>query len=89
MANGDAFAEDGGADADAGAAFLDGYGEVVGHADGELSEGGVELLLFVTETTEGLEVGAGGLGVFGPWGDGHQAAGDEVLERVESVEEGG
>ena len=60
-----AFAEDGGADADAGAALFDGDGEVVGHADGELGEGGVEALLFVAEAAEFAEVGAGGFGVFG------------------------
>ena len=87
LGGGDAFAEDGGSDADAGAAFFDGYGEVVGHADGELGEGGVESLLLVAEAAEGLEVGAGGLGVFRPGGDGHEAVEPEVGEFSDGVEE--
>ncbi len=85
-----ALAEDGGANADAGAALFDRDGEVVGHADGELSEGGVELLLLVAEAAEMLEVGASSLGVFGqrPRRDGHEAAGDEVFEWGDFVEEG-
>src|ERR1700738_318132 len=85
----DAFAEERGPDADAGAAFFDSDGEVVGHADGELGQGGVEALLLVSQATQMLEVGARGFGVFGPWGDGHEAAGDEVLKRGEGVEQGG
>ena len=57
-------AEDGGADADAGAAFFDGDGEVVGHAHGEFGEVGVGERL-VAEAAELAEVGARGFGVFG------------------------
>ena len=70
-----ALAEDGGADADGGGAFFDGYGEVVGHAHGEFGEGGAEGEVVVAEAAEVLEVGAGGFGIFVEGGDGHEAAG--------------
>lgn len=90
---GRAGAEDGGAYADAGGSFLDGGGEVVGHAHGELGEGGVGGEVLVAELAELAEVGAGffsGLGdVSGPWGDGHEAGRDEGFERAQGFEKGG
>jgi hypothetical protein len=82
-------AEDGGAEADRGGAFFDGYGEVVGHAHGEVGEGWVEGLVLVAEAAQMLEVGAGGFGVGVEGWDGHQAADFEVLERLEGGEKGG
>ena len=84
-----AFAEDGGADSDAGAAFFDGYSEVIGHAGGELGEGGVDGLLLVAEPAEGLEVRACGFRVEGPGGDGHKATGAKEGQFCDGVEEGG
>jgi hypothetical protein len=86
-------AEEGGADADAGAALFDGDGEVVGHAHGELGEGGAGGERCVAEAAELAEVGAGlfaGVGeVGGPGWDGHQAGGDEGFERGEGGEQRG
>src|ERR1700689_4159240 len=84
-----ALAEDGGADADGGRAFFDGYGEVVGHAHGELGEGGAEDEVFVAQAAEMLEGWARGLGVFVEGRDSHEAAGLEVRERLEGAEESG
>ena len=49
----------------------------------------MEGLLLVAEAAEGLEVGAGGLGFEGPGRDGHEAAGLEVWQFGDGVEEGG
>ena len=84
-------AEDDGADADAGGAFFDGGGEVVGHAHGELGEGGVaglvgfEELAQLAEVRASLFAGAGE--VAGPGGDGHQAFDAEVGQGCELREE--
>ncbi len=82
-------AEDGGAEADAGGAFFDGDEEVVGHAHGELGEGGAGGEVFVAEAAEMLEVGAGGGWVGVEWGDGHESGGDESGEWSEGGEERG
>ena len=49
----------------------------------------MEGLLLVAEAAEGLEVGAGGLGFERPGRDGHEAAGLEVRQFRDGVEEGG
>ena len=72
-----------------GGALFDGDGEVVGHAHGELGEGGAEGEVVVAETAEMLEVGARGFGVFVEGRNGHQAAGFEVGEGCEGAEESG
>ena len=46
------------------------------------------LLLDVAEFAEAAEVGPGGLGVFAPGWDGHEADGHDVFEWSDGVEEG-
>ena len=81
-----ALAEDGGADADGGRAFFNGYCEVVGHAHGEFGEGGAEDEVFVAQAAEMLEGWACGFGVFVEGRNGHETAGFEVSEGLEGEE---
>ena len=73
----------------AGTALLNGYSEVSGHAGRELGKSGVEVLLLVSQATQGLKVGASGLGVFAPWRDGHEADGGDIFERLDGVQKSG
>jgi len=73
-------AEDGGADADFGGAFLDGDFEIVGHAHGEDGEPeagcGGEI---VTQIAQALEIGADFFWGFQERRDAHQAGDLEVF----------
>lgn len=81
--------EDGGADADEGAAFFDGDFVVVAHAHGEGWEGEVRAgLEGVTEVTQGDEVGARGFRVFVEGRDAHEALDVETIEAEEIIKLG-
>jgi hypothetical protein len=84
-----AVAEDGGAEADAGGAFFDGYEEVVGHAHGQFGEGWAGGEVLVAETAKVLEEGARGGGVWVEGWDGHEPVGADRSEWREGGEQGG
>jgi hypothetical protein len=85
----DPLAEDGSAESHGGGALLDGDEEVVGHAHRELGEGWAEMLVFIAQTAQMLEVRACGFRIVAERRNGHEAADMERGQRRNCGQERG